>query len=186
MFLRILRAFLTHAAEASPSLSELRNVIGSIFSAYAYEESLLALSHSMLDKDVFVHLHEVTALRQRGWRPRGQVCEVCRRRVWGPGTGIKVWEDWQKKEEAKLLRRRRVQEGECMDEEDGTRGKGKAIVDMSPNEPLEGESSSGATPAADDLGPVVVFSCRHLYHQKCLGQAHLEGGPSHLACPVCA
>ncbi|KAJ9615309.1 Vacuolar protein sorting-associated protein 8 [Cladophialophora chaetospira] len=180
MFLRILRAFLSHAAEASPSLSELRNVISSIFSAYSYEESLLALSNTMLDKDVFVHLDEVTALRLRGWRPRGQVCEVCRRRVWGPGIGEKVWEQWQHKEEARLNRRRRNQPDEVADEEDGGRGKGKATV-----QPLDLDSPGGSNALPEDLGPLVVFSCRHLYHQKCLGQANMEDGGPQLVCPAC-
>lgn len=186
MFLRILRAFLSHAAEASPSLSELRNVISSIFSAYAYEQSLLALSNSMLDKDVFVRLDEVTALRQRGWRPRGQVCEVCRRRAWGPGIGSRVWEQWQSKGEARLLRRHRVPQVEPM-EEDAARGKGKATVGVSSHEPLEadGSATSGAAPAGEDPGPVVVFSCRHLYHQRCLGQTPLEDGLPQIACPAC-
>ncbi|KIW92297.1 uncharacterized protein Z519_07281 [Cladophialophora bantiana CBS 173.52] len=184
-FLRILRAFLSHAAEASPSLSELRNVISSIFSAYTYEESLLGLSNSMLDKDVFVRLDEVAALRQRGWRPRGQVCEVCRRRIWGPGVGEKVWRQWQKREEARLLRRRRIHEGESVVEDDDSRGKGKATVGANSQEPFEADSSGVGVGPAGELGPIVAFSCRHLYHQKCLGQARIEEGVPQLACPAC-
>lgn len=182
MFLRILRAFLTHAAESSPSLSELRNVIGSIFSAYAYEESLLALSNSMLDKDVFVRLDEVTALRQRGWRPRGQICEVCRRRVWGPSIGVSVWDEWQKREEARSQRRHRVQPEAEPDEPDVGRGKGKATIDTNRQEPSEEDRSNGG---GETLGPIVVFSCRHLYHQKCLVPGQLEDGSIRLLCPVC-
>jgi hypothetical protein len=185
MFLRILRAFLSHAADASPSLSELRHVLSSIFSAYAYEESLLALSNAMLDKDVFVHLDEVTSLRLRGWRPRGQVCEVCRRRIWGPGMGEKVWEQWQKREEARLGRRRRIQQGDPPEEEDSTRGKGKASVGVSSQEALEVDSPGGSSALGDDVGPLVVFSCRHVYHQKCLGQAQGEDGVPQLVCPAC-
>ncbi|KIX01400.1 uncharacterized protein Z518_09126 [Rhinocladiella mackenziei CBS 650.93] len=184
-FLRILRAFLTHAAEASPSLTELRNVIASIFSAYTYEESLLSLSNAMLDKDVFVHLDEVTALRQRGWRPRGQVCEACRRRVWGPGIGDKVWEEWQKREEARLARQRRVQYVEPIEEDDGTRGKGKATIGASSHEPLEDDGSSGAAPVGENPGPIVVFSCRHLYHQKCLGEGRVGDGSPQMVCSAC-
>jgi hypothetical protein len=167
-------------------LSELRNVIASIFSAYAYEESLLSLSNSMLDKDVFVRLDEVTGLRQRGWRPRGQVCEVCRRRLWGPAIGSKVWEEWQMKEEARLLRRRRVQPGEAAEEDDGARDKGKATVGVSSQEPLdEGSYGRAAAGPAEGLGPIVVFSCRHLYHQRCLGPGRLEDASPQLVCPAC-
>ena len=186
MFLRILRAFLSHAAETSPSLSELRSVISSIFSAYAYEESLLALSNTMLDKDVFVHLDEVTGLRLRGWRPRGGVCEICRRRVWGAGIGESVWEQWQKREEARRDRRRRIQEVDVGNEDEESRGKGKATIGVGSSAGVEAESPNGPSTPGDDVGPLVVFSCRHLYHQRCLGQARMEDGVPHLVCPVCA
>ncbi|EDN08297.1 conserved hypothetical protein [Histoplasma mississippiense (nom. inval.)] len=67
-FLLILRAFLTRVAAASPSLSELRSVIASIFSAYTYEESLLSLANAMLDKDLFVHcLVADISITERVW-----------------------------------------------------------------------------------------------------------------------
>ena len=181
-FLRILRAFLTHAAMTSPSLSQLRTVIASIFSAYAYEESLLSLANSMLDKDLFVHVDDVFKMRQKGWRPRGQICEVCRRRVWGPGTGTQIWEAWEAKQQSDT-KRRNPPDGDPGNDE-GARGKGKAA---------ESKSHEMVTATADtgDLGPIVVFCCRHVYHRKCLvareaGQEtslheHLE-----LACPACA
>ena len=183
-FLRILRAFLTRAAEHSPSLTELRSVIGSIFSAYAYEESLRTLTNSILDKDLFVQVDEVTKLRQKGWRPRGQVCEVCRRRLWGPGIGESIWEVWQKKEQARLAKRQMSRVANREDPE--SRGKGKASIDAGQAEEEALDEPSNA--AKVDLSPVIVFSCRHIAHQKCLvtdsGQdAVLQGGT--LACPVC-
>jgi hypothetical protein len=184
-FLRILRAFLAHAAQASPSLAELRAVIDSIFSAYAYEESLRTLANSMLDKDLFVHVDEVTKLRQKGWRPRGQICEVCRRRVWGPGIGESIWEAWQKKEHTRVTRRQLLDLVD--DNSDGPefRGKGKAAVDasQSADEVLDDTSTNGVV-----LSPVIVFACRHVAHQQCLAA---EAGPDNIlqgsafACPVC-
>jgi vacuolar protein sorting-associated protein 8 len=181
-FLRILRAFLTHAAVSSPSLLQLRTVIASIFSAYAYEESLLSLANSMLDKDLFVHVDEVFKMRQKGWRPRGQICEVCRRRVWGPGTGTQIWEAWEAKQHADIKRRQRLDITQSDGE--GARGKGKATEPTSEEVDMTSKDTG-------DLGPIVIFSCRHVYHRKCLtareaGQEasmheHLE-----LACPACA
>ena len=174
-FLRVLRAFLTHAAVASPSLAELRSVIGSIFSAYAYEESLLALSNTMLDKDLFVQVDEVYKLRKKGWRPKGQICEVCRRRVWGPGTGSQIWAAWETEQVAEMRRRQLV-----VDDNEDARGKGKAARADSEEVALAAEDVS-------TLGPVAVFSCRHVYHQKCLG----AGGRARqhenleLVCPAC-
>ncbi|KAK2781467.1 Vacuolar protein sorting-associated protein 8 [Emmonsiellopsis sp. PD_33] len=208
-FLRVLRAFLTRVAAASPSLSELRSVIASIFSAYTYEESLLSLANAMLDKDLFVHVDEITKLRQQGWRPRGQVCEVCRRRVWGPGSGAWLWEAWQDKqvEDARRGEARRL---DLVGGQDAhSRGKGKA--------PMSGEdaeahaSSQAATPPLAGFdgagsasgqrvdvvipsqqteqqepgheGPLVVFACRHLYHRSCLVTEAERRGESGQATP---
>lgn len=178
-FLRILRAFLTHATSISPSIAELRAVIGSIFTAYAHEESLLDIANSMLDKDLFVHVNEVTILRQRGWRPRSQACEICRRRIWGPSAGSKIWEAWQRKQEAaaKAQLARQV-EREHVGE--GT-GKGKAAAPA--EAPELGESGSSAE--EQEPGPVVVFTCRHIVHQKCLGRSAERNSEGALACPVC-
>ncbi|MBE3050196.1 hypothetical protein IMZ48_48405, partial [Candidatus Bathyarchaeota archaeon] len=66
-FLRILRAFLSRAAEASPSLADLRSVLSSIFSAYAYEQSILQLSTRLLERSLFVSVKRAAELRQRGW-----------------------------------------------------------------------------------------------------------------------
>lgn len=184
-FLRILRAFLAHAAQASPSLAELRAVIDSIFSAYAYEESLRALANSMLDKDLFVQVDEITKLRQKGWRPRGQVCEVCRRRAWGPGIGESIWEVWQKKEQARVTRRQLHDATDDQSDGPESRGKGKAAVDasQSADEVLDNTSVDSVV-----LSPVIVFACRHLAHQQCLvaesGTDTLLQG-STFACPVC-
>ena len=178
-FLRILRVFLTDAAASSPSLSQLRSVIGSIFSAYAYEETLLSLSNEMLNKDLFVHVDEVSKLRQQGWRPRGQTCEICRRRVWGPGAGGQIWEAWQKRE-AKDVRRRQEREQEQLEVSGlSTRGKGRAVElddigqDSSGGNP---SSSSNGQPDRGDVGPILVFACRHLYHERCLGKDGAEDG----------
>ncbi|KAJ9622131.1 Vacuolar protein sorting-associated protein 8 [Knufia peltigerae] len=203
-FLRILRAFLTQAAQTSPSLSELRSVIASIFSAYAYEESLLALSNSMLDKDVFVQLEHVGKLRHRGWRPRGQVCEVCRRRVWGPGVGVNsnVWEQWTGREEARRARRLRRSSVEDLDGGGGgdvARGKGKATRRERGDSDVaaSGGDGVGGVGPGTGMGPIVVFSCRHLYHRSCLDQDQgreqdpaqgpdgLGDGLPDLVCPAC-
>jgi hypothetical protein len=164
-FLRVLRAFLTRAVAASPSLSELRTVIGSIFSAYTYEASLLSLANSMLDKDLFVRVDGVTKLRQRGWRPRGQVCEVCRRRTWGPGAGGNIWTAWEKRqaEQAKRINAQRAK-----DRDAASRVKGKSSAPS----PLLSETADESLPPPEDAGepakPVIVFGCRHIFHVSCL------------------
>lgn len=157
-FLRILRTFLTRAAVISPSLSELRSVISSIFSAYTYEESLLSLANTMLDKDLFVHVDEAAKLRQRGWRPRGQVCEVCRRRVWGPGSGIHIWDAWTKKqaEDARRREAKRFLDHERSHMDVRGKGKGRAA------------SFGGSAAAIADDGP-------HTYHVHKLSASAFRG-----------
>lgn len=180
-FPRILRAFLSRAAEISPSLSHLRHVMTSIFSAYVYEQSLLSLSNAMLDKDLFVQVDEVSKLRVQGWRPRGQICGICRRRVWGPGTGLRIWEAWERKEKGKERRTkmlRRASTGEAFaaeEEEEGSRrGKGKAAAidrgsaTVGNDDDEVGVEEEQRLQRQMDLGPIVVFGCRHMFHRRCL------------------
>lgn len=221
-FLRILRAFLTRAASWSPSLLELRAVLASIFSAYSYEKSLLTLANGMLDRDLFVHVDEVTRLRQQGWRPRGQVCETCRRRIWGPSVGSSHWIAWEKRQHDERQRRiaKRLEEGH--DPVMG-RGKGKAAAvgagqplpllapNAGPVSTLDHEhdglgvdgvaGAETAPPPEVPPEPVVVFSCRHLYHRQCvldaisihgrptdgpaLRREHVDWHGTGLFCPAC-
>ncbi|KAG7292904.1 hypothetical protein NEMBOFW57_002949 [Staphylotrichum longicolle] len=105
-FLRILRAFLTRAATASPNLADLRAVLASVFAAYAYEESILRLANRLLERSLFVSVGRAVELRQRGWRPRGSTCEACGKRVWGPGVqGGMVYEAWEERRGVEERRR---------------------------------------------------------------------------------
>ncbi|KAJ5688634.1 hypothetical protein N7462_003026 [Penicillium macrosclerotiorum] len=217
-FLRILRAFLSRAATWSPSLLELRAVLASIFSAYSYEKSLLTLANGMLDRDLFVHVDEVTRLRQHGWRPRGQVCKVCRRRIWGPNVGSALWDAWEEKQTDAHHRRIAKRVAESYDPAT-ERGKGKAAAvgagqplhllaehtrpnpaDHELDDDLSGVRAGGAE-APPPSEPVVVFSCRHLYHRQCVLDAtsgltrpahgpefrreHSDWSVTELFCPAC-
>ena len=199
-FLRVLRAFLTRAASWSPSLLELRAVLASIFSAYMYEKSLLSLANGMLDRDLFVHVDEVTRLRQRGWRPRGHVCEICRARIWGPGVGSQYWQAWEQKQNAEHHHRTVKRLESRVDPAIVARGKGKAAAVTEagsdyPPTPLDGPTDRSPVDNNNDdddddggaqldrtdtepISPAVVFSCRHLYHRDCLVAI---GGPSRSA-----
>lgn len=212
-FLRILRAFLSRASLSSPSLSNLRAVLATIFSAYAYEESLLALANRLLDKDLFVHVTEADNLRRRGWRPLGQVCEGCGRRVWGPGAGGYIWDAWQRSNDERFemaQQRQAVRAAEHHTTEVASQGKGKGAM----SNQREGKSSSGheaevrsrITPAMEagvdvanemakeDKGPLVVFSCRHIFHRNCLQEMQGAQGDVRVSqasgleysCPLCA
>lgn len=175
-FLRILRCFLTRATHVySPSLSHLRSVLAEIFAAYTFEETILSLANRFLDKEGFEHVHEISELRKRGWRPRGQVCEGCKKRAWGPGAGGKVWDAWEKAEEERS--RRRWDESAAGDDESSAKGKGKR-----PSQP-----DVEALPAddGDQPGPLVLFACRHLWHKACLEKAEGVEAQGRLKCPIC-
>jgi hypothetical protein len=185
-FLRILRAFLTRASISSPNLSDLRAVLASIFSAYAYEESILSLSNRLLEKDLFVNVKSATELRQRGWRPRGSTCEGCGRRVWGPGVSSDVFSKWEERQEADL-KRRKERTAELAGGQ-AERGKGKAHTRNTSKSSITDVSRIKAKMAAadgqpegeaqvqEDLGPLVVLACRHIYHQSCLEAVQVDEG----------
>ncbi|CAH0056633.1 unnamed protein product [Clonostachys solani] len=174
-FLRILRAFLTEAAASSPNLADLRGVLASIFSAYAYEESILRLSNRLLERSLYINVNQAVALRQRGWRPRGSTCEACGRRVWGPGVpGGALFEAWEEKQAisdaARKSRKMQIAEqvkGRSAGDSSG-KGKGKSLEVGPPNvADTEGEDASAGR-KEPQLGPLVLLACRHIYHQSCL------------------
>ncbi|KAL1898977.1 Vacuolar protein sorting-associated protein 8 [Ceratocystis pirilliformis] len=107
-FLRILQAFLTDEAVSSPSLADLRSVLSSIFAAYAYEESILQLSHRLLNQSLFLSMTQSIQLKQRGWRPRSSTCEACGRRLWGPGVSGNIYKAWELKQVRKAEEQRNV------------------------------------------------------------------------------
>ncbi|KIE01243.1 golgi complex component, partial [Metarhizium majus ARSEF 297] len=171
-FLKILRAFLANAAASSPNLADLRSVLSSIFSAYAYEESILRLSNRLLERNLFVNVNQSVQLRQRGWRPRGSTCEACGRRVWGPGVaGGSVFEAWEDKQavEDDLRKQRKIRIAEKakgkVGESDG-KDKGKSLA-VRPSSMLI-ESDTAVAGKEAPLGRLVVLACRHIYHQSCL------------------
>ena len=195
-FLRILRAFLNQASLMSPSLTNLRAVLGAIFSAYSYEESLLSLANRLLDKDLFVHVNEADTLRRRGWRPLGQVCEGCGRKIWGPGAGGYIWDAWMQRHEERDISSADRRESTAS-RSSSREGKGKAVPRRDDQLAItEGNTRSGNEPSDDGRGPVVVFSCRHMFHRNCLekmqdyeisnGNCKFQAKPApEPACPLC-
>lgn len=185
-FLRILRCFLTRASHTySPSLSHLRSVLSEIFAAYTFEETILSLANRFLDRESFAHVSQITERRKQGWRPRGQVCEGCTKRAWGPGAGCAIWEAWEEREEGRVRKRKEDSYNGSEDGEGGAKGKGKRPSRM--EIPVEGEESGKK---AEQL---VLFACRHLWHTACLekpsgGEHGGDMAPrasGRLRCPLC-
>ncbi|KAK5172306.1 Vacuolar protein sorting-associated protein 8 [Saxophila tyrrhenica] len=179
-FLRVLRTFLTRAATTAPSISDLRAVLSDVFSAYTFEEGVLSLAYDLLGSDVFADIEEANDLRQRGWRPRTQVCEHCKRRAWGPGIGEIVWEEWIAREQGREADKARklVERGGGEEARRLERGKAKAA------------QSSSEEPHNEDARrlALVVFACRHVFHKVCLDADYREGkNPRHekYKCPLC-
>lgn len=179
-FLHILRAFLSRASLASPSLEDLRNVLGDIFEAYLYEAQLLSLANSLLDKDLFTHVAEAAQLRQHGWKPASQACEACGKRVWGPGAAGGIYSAWEKTRLENQRRLESLREERRLESEAAAgsamsaaaRGKAKAgAAAAGVEEPPgtgEGEGGGGGGERGQWGEELVVFSCRHVFHRKCL------------------
>ncbi|GAM86014.1 hypothetical protein ANO11243_040240 [Dothideomycetidae sp. 11243] len=155
-FLAIFRLFLSRAAANTSSLSDLRAVLLDIFSAYAYEADVLNLASQLLDADAFKQVHVVHERRQQGWRPRAQVCDRCKRRAFGPGTGEAVWTAWVDNETS-IAQRREAKKASSAD-----KGKGKGA----------GASTEIVISEEDQLErkrlELVVFACKHVFHRQCL------------------
>ncbi|BGP00097.1 putative Late endosome to vacuole transport-related protein [Rhodotorula toruloides ATCC 204091] len=77
---------------ANRSYAEFKGIVSSMLDSYAFEGDLLGLSSSISAEDLFKHVVEFKAERDRGWRPGagnpGGLCAECLQPVWGPqGTG---------------------------------------------------------------------------------------------------
>lgn len=168
-FLPILRGFLNRASKSSPSLAHLRQVLGAIFTAYAFEEDILGLANKLLDKDLFVGVEDVSERRRRGWRPLGLACGGCSKKVWGPGAGKEIWDEWHRshqldrRDDPSQAAERNIDalERSQRQSRSSSKGKGKA-QEEAPAQAVEQE------PGQETAEPVVVFACRHLFHRKCL------------------
>lgn len=180
-FLRILRAFLHRASTTyPPSLTHLRSVLSEIFAAYTFEERILSLANTFLDKEGFAHVEEIAARRSHGWRPRGQVCEGCRARAWGSGTGAGVWEAWEKQEESRAKKRADEMDARWYQDRRGSqKGKQKSASQSGD----EDEDSQEIDAKNRTKGPLVVFACRHLWHKRCVEAKVGEGRA--LRCALC-
>ncbi|KAI0533810.1 vacuolar assembly/sorting protein VPS8 [Xylaria digitata] len=153
-FLRILRAFLTRAAATSPNLADLRAVLTSIFSAYAYEQSILQLSNRLLEQQLFVNVKQAVELRQRGWRPKGSTCEACGHRIWGPGVSGNVFEAWEEKQAIEAARRKAIKSATTAAASNSSvaRGKGKEEAVEQP-ETYSGKGKGKSVQPAAQQGP---------------------------------
>ncbi|KAK7962313.1 Vacuolar protein sorting-associated protein 8 [Apiospora aurea] len=208
-FLRILRAFLTKAAATSPNLADLRAVLTSIFSAYAYEESILQLSNRLLEQQLFVNVQQAVQLRQKGWRPKGSICEGCGRRVWGPGVQGNVFEAWEEKQAIEDRKREEKKADRAGNGAATARGKGKAESTVEESRRDKGKGNNGQAGGGSGgqakgsgeeedsqdgheagtkrqgngqqpLGALVVLACRHIYHQSCLDSLQAQQGEHQL------
>jgi hypothetical protein len=179
-FLQILRAFLFRASKASPSLGDLRNVLGGIFEAYIYEEQILALATRLLGKDLFIHVGEAASLRQKGWRPTSQTCEACSKKLWGAGAAGGIYSSWERARLRSVQRLENIREERRLASEEPlsavARGKGRARATAEiPDEGLgpSGDRSGGGG-EGEETGELVLFKCRHIFHRKCLNNLQVD------------
>ena len=181
-FLPILTAFLSRASATSPTLSDVRLILADIFSAYAFESTLLELTNQLLDTDVFGGVARLQEERERGWRPRGGVaggrCEGCGQRAWGAGVdagGGGVFAAWEVQRENEDGRRRVRWGGANVMQSGGqTRGNGKKRELGSEGSATVGSDGAQGGMQGSGVGALVVFACRHLFHKRCLEPLHQQ------------
>ena len=136
--------------------------------------------------------------------------------MWGPGAGAHIWEAWQWKEEERSTTHTGPADdvSETIGTSEMTRAdKGKGTASNKPPTDLaarreESKATEGVeredveSSGREDVGPVVIFACRHLFHRLCLLKmqgasgaeeaAERDDGPRGLskghefACPLCA
>lgn len=121
------------------------------------------------------------------------------------GAGISIWEAWEKKRATRLeilergakshdgQREEDVQDRTTDQASDGreksrgrSKGKGRAVLPVDESTqastmtgaglPRQNEEGSQQAEARPDVDAVVVFSCQHIYHERCL--AGQIGDPS--------
>ncbi|THZ23536.1 hypothetical protein D6C77_06426 [Aureobasidium pullulans] len=198
-FLYIFRAFLSRASSSyAPTLSDLRAVLLDVFAAYTHESSVLNLASQLLDVDVFADMTSIHSLRQCGWRPRTQTCELCKKRAWGAGVSNIdshqeiIWDEFERTEEQRTHKK-----GEKIRASmDNGKGKGALIADGVAERAREVEEQVR-------MMALVVFACRHVVHRVCLeseiavkvaaaeeegegdGDAEEEEERGGYVCPVC-
>ncbi|KAK9452183.1 Golgi CORVET complex core vacuolar protein 8-domain-containing protein [Limtongia smithiae] len=176
-FLRVLEAFLTRTAAASPSVVDLRSVLANIFEAYIYERQLLTLTNRLLNKDLMVHVASVYTLRQEGWRVSSPTCEICSKRVWGTSVlQAGVYDAWDRKlSDNERKRQLRFKVTGALDSQTPIlNDKPSAVavtVATSPRE--EGLDLQPVIPVPintvkAEIDSLVTFKCKHVYHRKCL------------------
>lgn len=183
-FLHVLRAFLSRASLASPSLADLRSVLQDVFEAYAFEKQVLALENQLLNKDLFGKVEEASRRRQRGWRPASQSCEHCGKRMWGAGAPRGIYAAWERVRAEKLRRAEQAREQRRLEADaGGTKLKGKGKLDEGGDVKDETEDDAG--------GALIVFNCSHAFHRKCLVEQIAAQQPSAaedvaFRCIICA
>jgi len=113
--------------------------------------------------------------------------------VWGPGVSGDVFSKWEERQE--LDQRRRKERRAELAGGQAERGKGRAhvrntskasITDVAKGKGKVGgtdgsvdaedgqQADQGDSSAQQDLGPLVVLACRHIYHQSCLEAMQVE------------
>ena len=131
-----------------------------------------------LDKDLFAHVSSAAQLRQRGWRAEAQACTACGKRVWGPGAAGGIYSAWEKARAERQRQQGRQQEERRLESagEVSAVRRGKSVDLGRP------ENGGPAGEAGEGVGGLVLFSCRHVFHRRCLQ----EEGEAGLRCGICA
>ncbi|ORY29167.1 Golgi CORVET complex core vacuolar protein 8-domain-containing protein [Naematelia encephala] len=72
----------TTQAKKGRAYSEFRTILTGMLDSYRAEGEMLEMTTRLVEADLFVSVAEVTAKRQRGWRPSDTLCDLCGKYLW--------------------------------------------------------------------------------------------------------
>lgn len=74
---RLLLRLIQSQAHGGTTFADFRDIFLGMLDTYKYEGQLLAMTNRLFEKDLFIGVQSVVQKRNRGWRPRKALCEIC-------------------------------------------------------------------------------------------------------------
>ncbi|KAI7859751.1 hypothetical protein BDC45DRAFT_563794 [Circinella umbellata] len=144
---RLLSRLIESQARGENTFADFRDIFRSMLDTYKYEGKLLEMTNRLFDRDLFKGVDDMVRGKNRGWRPRRGVCDLC-------GEGVL---------DLSLLEQPLAWNLEDNDQEEE---KEESIPDVQVNK------------------DIIVFRCKHTYHQRCL-ELRLPNEEGQRKCVIC-
>ncbi|KAI9264371.1 Golgi CORVET complex core vacuolar protein 8-domain-containing protein [Phascolomyces articulosus] len=158
---RLLSRLIESQVRGENTFADFRDIFRSMLDTYKYEGKLLEMTNRLFDRDLFKGVEDMVRGKERGWRPRRAVCDIC-------GEGVL---DLSLLEQPLAWNLDENQEDE----------KEKAQEDQE-----QGGGQEVSLPNVKVCNDVIVFRCKHAYHKRCLeSNRPLPTEDSQWQCVIC-